>query len=502
MIAIAAALCASAAAAEPVVKIQQGQLAGSEANGVETYRAIPYAKPPVGALRWKPPQAAPSWTGVRPATVSGPICMQPSGAIPGKQSEDCLTLEIFTAARAAKTPAPVLVWIHGGGFAIGAGSTPDSNGEAFAKSGVVVVNINYRLGRFGFFAHPSLSKEAGGKLVANYGLMDQIAALKWVKANIKAFGGDPNQITIAGGSAGGASTLAMMISPQARGLFQRAITESGLGREQTLDLAGAEQSGQKLAARWGVAGSTPEALRAVSADTIIATEKGDINSSVLNGDFPIIDGQIMPTSTFAAFKAGKEAKIPWIVGSMDTEVPPGVQPAVLKAKIPAFDALDPEVQAAYGSASQYANSVASDIIFAEPSTTLAKLHARFAPTYVYRFGIVADSLKKMMGGAVHGTEGPYVFSTYKASPIPIGPAQQAQGLVVHDYWAAFIAKGDPNGGQRPIWPTFNDKQLIYFTNDGPQIGPDPIAARLAVVSKALEDGRLPNLVRPVPPEKK
>jgi len=482
----------------PIVETASGPVLGEVKDGVEVFRALPYAKPPVGDLRWRQPEPPLSWTRVRQATTPGRICIQPpSTGIKGPQSEDCLTLDVFTATRTAAKPQPVLVWIHGGGFTGGTGITPEFDGAAFAKSGVVLVNINYRLGRLGFFAHPALTREAGGHPVADFGLMDQIAALKWVRANIRAFGGDPTQVTIAGGSAGGASVDALMISPQARGLFHRAIAQSGLGREHTLDLAGAEREGVDLAGRWGLAAADPKALRAIPIDRILAEATGNANNGILKGEYPIIDGRVMPSSTYDAFKAGREAPVPFIIGSMTSEVPSGLQPPLMKAKIPPFDKASPAIQAAYGDAKRYQDLLPSDVIFGTPAVELAALHARRAPTYVYRFGITADAVQKMFGAAVHGTEGPYVFLTFDASPIPIGPHQRELGRTVHDYWAAFIRTGNPNGNDRPVWPRFADNQIMSFTNAGPKPGPDPDAERFAVIGAALDASQTPFLTEPV-----
>jgi para-nitrobenzyl esterase len=378
---------------------------------------------------------------------------------------------------------------------VGTGVTPDVDGGPFVKSGVVLVNINYRLGRLGFFAHPALSREARGGPLANYGLMDQIAALKWVRDNIAAFGGDPRHVTIAGGSAGGASVLALMISPEARGLFQEAIVQSGLGREHTLDLRRAEQLGVALARRWGVSKQSVEALRAMSVQTILSQEK-DPNEPFLRGQFPVVDGRILPAPVLESFEAGREAPVPLVIGSMTLELPTAIQPQVLKSRVPAYGELPPDLQAAYSDPAAYAGLLPSDVVFTEPSAKLAALHARRAPTYVYRFGITADAVQAQFGGAVHGTEGPYVFGTYDASPFPIGPRQRALGQTVHAYWASFVRSGDPNGDDRPVWPRFANNVVMSFTNDGAKPGPDPAAARLTAVGAALDQTRLDVLARP------
>jgi para-nitrobenzyl esterase len=359
----------------------------------------------------------------------------------------------------------------------------------------VLVNINYRLGRLGFFAHPALTREAHGEPLANYGLMDQIAALKWVRDNIAGFGGDPRHVTIAGGSAGGASVLALMTSPQARGLFQQAIVQSGLGREHTLDLRGAEQLGVALSRRWGVSRQDAKALRATPVQTILAQEQ-DPNEPFLRGQFPVVDGRILPAPVLESFEAAREAPVPLVIGSMTLELPVAVQPAVLKARVAPHAQLPADLRAVYPDPTRYAGLLPSDVVFTEPSAKLAALHAGRAPTFVYRFGITADAVEAQFGGAVHGTEGPYVFGTYDASPFPIGPRQRAQGRTVHAYWASFVRSGDPNGDDRPVWPRFAGSQVMSFTNQGPKPGPDPAAARLEAVGAALDQGRLDVLARP------
>ncbi|HEX4181973.1 MAG TPA: carboxylesterase family protein, partial [Caulobacteraceae bacterium] len=223
------------------VRTTSGLVVGGAADDVVAFKGIPYAAPPIGALRWRPPQPAAAWSGVRTADTYGPICMQKydpkdNGVGGPAMSEDCLTLNVWRPFGEAGRLLPVMVWIHGGGFVNGSGTAALYDGSALARQGVVVVTLNYRLGRFGFFATPSLTREAGGEPVGNYGLLDQIAALRWVRNNIKGFGGDPDQVTIFGESAGGMSVNQLMVSPAARGLFKQAITESGVGREFSVRL--------------------------------------------------------------------------------------------------------------------------------------------------------------------------------------------------------------------------------------------------------------------------
>src|SRR6185503_7347723 len=242
--------------AAPTVKVETGQVSGVIEGPAVVYRGIPYAAPPVGALRWAPPQRATAWSGMRDGSAFGPICPQPPGArrlASGKQSEDCLTLNVWAPAARSAKPAPVMVWIHGGGYETGAGSDPLYDGKAFARDGVVLVTINYRLGALGFFAHPALTKAAKrGEPLANYGLMDMAAALAWVKRNIAAFGGDPGNVTVFGESAGGAAVVNLLAAPSAKGLFQKAIAESAGFWFAPSSLKAAEARGVESAEKVGL----------------------------------------------------------------------------------------------------------------------------------------------------------------------------------------------------------------------------------------------------------
>jgi para-nitrobenzyl esterase len=469
MLALMLTAPAQAEDSAPRVHIASGTLAGVRTGDTVAFKNIPYAAPPVGDLRWRAPQPVAPWRGVRPADTMGAICEQKynakdNGVGPLPMSEDCLTLNVFAPARARH--APVMVWIHGGGFVNGSGTAALYDGAALARQGVVVVSINYRLGRFAFYAHPALTASARGEPVGNYALMDMIAALKWVRSNIARFGGDPAQVTIFGESAGGVAVNDLMVSPAARGLFARAIAQSGLGREKALPLAEAEKAGAGFAASLGLENATPADLRSLSAEQIVAA--GDID--LFNGGAAMLDGKILTVSPAAGFRAGQQANVPYIVGWNSLEFP---APAAALATLPAGAALGPDVlariKAAYPDAGSYEDHVVSDIIFTEPAYALAKLHAaRGNPTYVYQFSVLAEGAPPVLKGAPHATDREYVFENLNASAFPAGPDDAVQARTISGYWASFAKAGDPNGGGRPPWPLFTggEGQIIDFTNGG------------------------------------
>ena len=478
------ALAMAVPAAAQTVRIDTGRVQGATANGISSFKNIPYAAPPVGALRWKPPQPAAGWPGVRDATHYGPLCMQvPSkdnGVGPGPASEDCLQLNVTSPSLRGKQP--VMVWIHGGGFTNGSGTAALYDGTALAKQGVVVVTINYRLGRFGFFAHPALTQEGGP--LANYAMMDMVASLKWVKRNIRAFGGDPAQVTIFGESAGGIAINQLMLIPQARGLFARAITQSGLGRELTNPLAAAEAKGAAFAEKLGLKADQPDAaatLRALPADKILAA--GDPNLSL--GDMPIADGQIIMGSPVDGFAQGHEAKVPFIVGSNDIELPKAYGGGYSRAASGLTDADEAQMVEAYGSREAFETRYRSDTIFTEPGRTLARLHAAHgAPTWTYRFSILSAEAPKFLPGTPHAQERQYLFQNLNASPWPTAGRDQELAKTVSAYWTGFAKRGSPNGEGRPNWPAYDGaQQMIDFTNSGPTVTKASNAAAIALITQ-------------------
>ena len=430
------------------VTIDTGTLEGDvdATTGVSVFRGIPYAAPPVGALRWKPPQAAARWTGVRSAKQLGHNCMQgqPYGDIDpyaAGVSEDCLNLNVWTnSLGTAATPRPVLVWIHGGGFFAGFGGEERHNGVRLAQKGAVVVTLNYRLGPLGFLAHPALDTESPRHTSGNYGLLDQIAALQWVRRNIAKFGGDPSRVTIFGESAGGMSVGSLIASPLAKGLFARAILESGTGvgigisRRDTL-----EARGVQLAESLGVRGNSAAALkllRAVPAETILAAT-ARLGPAGAPRFWPVVDGWVLPQPVDSALLTGTANLVPVIAGSNRDE---------------------------------------GDEWMGAPTRTFARLlSARGVPTYLYMFSRVGDDTLNQRRGAYHSAEITFVFGR----PHPIQPSAGTTAYdstlaeAMSDYWVRFAESGDPNGaggGKWPPWPRYSASTdaLLEF---GPEIRP-------------------------------
>ena len=443
---VSAALLASPVAAQQVT-VDSGAVSGAMAEGVASFKGIPYAAPPIGALRWSTPAPVSPWNAPRDATTYGPDCMQNPlpGIQPGSRpmSEDCLTLNVWAPKPAKGAKLPVMVWIHGGGFVGGSGTLPETDGAALARRDVVVVSFNYRLGRFGFFAHPALGKDG------NWGLMDQIAALKWVQRNIASFGGDPAKVTIFGESAGGESVSRLMASPAAKGLFARAIVASGGGRDDWPTLADAQAKGQAFAARAGAADAA--ALRALPADKILGG-LALMNKEDDRYSGPMTDGTIVPANADTIFAEGKQARIPYIIGSNDDEL--GFIPAPFRAMVngPVEKALGSAaagVKAAYASEDEANRRLGGDAIFAEPALAFGLSHARAgAPTFLYRFGYVAEGQRKPDLGAVHASDVAFQFGNL---PADATAADRAAARQLVDYWTNFAKTGDPNGSGLPVW---------------------------------------------------
>ena len=461
---VAASLGADVAVAQiaPRVSAAAGDAAGSSDGGVAVFRGLPFAAAPVGALRWHAPEPAAPWSGVRPATTFGKACPQDRSVSvdqagdPGPTSEDCLFLNIWTPRVEASAKLPVMVWIHGGAFVIGAGSQSLYDGTALAKRGAVVVTFNYRLGALGFFAHPALDRaEPNGPV--NFGLLDQIAALRWVQANIAAFGGDPKNVTVFGESAGAQSVLALFTSPLASGLFQRGIAQSAYGiPSHTRAKALGTGLGVADAAGLGGAGATLEQLRAIPADRFAEIAKGQLalSPSLVVGD------AVLPEPILTAFQRGREARLPLIVGSNSDEasvaVAFGIDPAALVKRLGvariAIKPLYPgqEDEAALG------REVATDVVFATYARRVAYLHSTRAPTWRYFFSRVADNLRpQLASGVPHGGEIAAVFDLddgCRCLGAPLTEADRVAARRVADYWVAFARSGVPAAADAAAWP--------------------------------------------------
>jgi para-nitrobenzyl esterase len=474
----------------PEVQVAQGRLTGRTADGVASFRNIPYAAPPVGPLRWRPPQPVEPWTGVRAADRPGAICIQPPangdpGVGPLPMSEDCLTLNVWSPAGAERLP--VMVWIHGGGYNNGSGTAELYDGTNLARRGVVVVTINYRLGRLGFFDHPALAAERAADTPAgNYGVMDQIAALQWVRDNIAAFGGDPGRVTLFGESAGGAAVTQLMVAPAARGLFHAAIVQSGLGRQRSALLSedrpgrpSARSLGLQFARSAGLPEATADQLRALPAERLLPPMPPFYSDNL------IVDGQVVPEDVVEAFVAGRQAPVPLIIGTNSAEfwwIRPTDAGAYGRLDDALTDAEHAALLQAYGGPDGYDAHIVSDLVFNEPARHLARLHRRAGhPAWMYRFDVVAASNPEPSGGATHASERPYVFDNLHTVGRPMQARDQAAADLMAGFWTGFAKTGVPVVASGVEWPDAAADRLLEFTNDGPRVVAMPHAERLDLI---------------------
>ncbi|MYM35235.1 carboxylesterase family protein [Duganella sp. FT94W] len=470
---------ATAWAGAAPVTVDGGQLEGVTHGGVVAYRGIPYAAAPVGPLRWRAPQPVVPWQGVRVADSYGNDCAQlpfPQDSAPLRTtpSEDCLYLNVWRPAASA-APRPVMVWIHGGGFVTGGSSPAVYDGAALASEGVVLVSLNYRLGRLGFFAHPALTAEHPDQPQGNYAVMDQLAALQWVQRNIARFGGDPGNVTIFGESAGGSAVGFLLATPMARGLFHKAIIESGALRYSLTPFGsateGAQKQGVDFAAAAGVAGADTDvaALRALPTEALTRNVSFMSRDSTFSG--PIRDGRLIPETPLAAFAAGRQAKVPLIIGSNSFEwgfmTMPGF-PATAKPVeqvLAEFGPLAGQARKAYAGAIERKGleldaRLFSDRTFVEPSRAGARDQAAAGvPAYLYRFSYIAESERAGAPGALHATELPFVFGTVRARYGDRATLTDERiSAELRARWIAFARNGAPQAPGLPAWPRYSGQR--------------------------------------------
>ncbi|HEY1471654.1 MAG TPA: carboxylesterase family protein [Candidatus Acidoferrum sp.] len=527
LILLIGAFCASTAGAADEVTVASGKLQGTmnEDHTVRMFKGVPFAVAPIGALRWRAPQPALGWSGVRQADKFGPACLQTDvfGDIyfrDAQPSEDCLNLDIWIPAKAESAKIPVFVWFYGGGFVAGSASEARYDGENLAKKGVIVVEPNYRLGIFGFFSHPELTKESRRNSSGNYGLLDQVAALQWVVKNIAAFGGDPHNITIGGESAGSLSVSALMASPLSRNLFQKAIGESGAffpsGPDAGMQLkpvSDTEQAGVKFAESVGA--KTLAEMRAKSGDELLQAAAKQNRGF---GFGPNLDGYFLTSDALSIYTKGEQSQIPLLAGWNADE---GKLNILFAPQKPTAKSFAEQAHARFGNqaveflklypastdqeAMQSAEALASDDFIAFSTWKWIDMQRKTgnSPVYQYRFeqvpavkpGAMIGPIPASQAGSRHAGEIEYVFETLKSQAgVPWTEDDFKVSEAMASYWVNFVKTGNPNGSGLPNWPKSDSKdgyQVMHLSGKNIQAGPDTRRGRYEFLDAhaAKQDGK-------------
>ncbi|MDP4208215.1 MAG: carboxylesterase family protein [Bacteroidota bacterium] len=487
------------------VQTDKGRVQGTYENGLTVYKGIPFAEPPVGDLRWRAPQPAKSWEGIKQTDKFAPAPFQ-GGNPPSGKSEDCLYLNIWTPAKSAKEHIPVLVWIYGGGFSFGSTSEPVYSGEKLAQKGVVLVSLAYRVGQLGFLAHPELSTESPDHVSGNYGLLDQIAALQWIKKNIAAFGGNPDKVTIFGESAGAISVSMLCASPLAKGLFQGAISQSGgsFGPTRSVTFPGenmktltqAESDGVNYMKKAGV--SSVAELRKIEAGKLPL-------GFGMPGGWPIVDGFVIPDDQYKLYETGKYNDIPVLIGynsdegaSFSHEKTPADYIAGVNARYGRFaDDLIKAYPATENTVPKTARDLARDAAFGWHTWSWARLQAKTgkSKTFLYYFDQHPDYPKESPRygfGSPHGQDVAYVFMHLDASNPQTTKSDLDISEAMGTYWTNFAKYGTPNGKGSVEWPAFNEeKPSVMYFQQTPHVGSVPSLGSLKVLDNYFKWRRSP-----------
>ena len=492
-----------------IVKVDGGLLEGTIENGITIYRGIPFAAPPVGDLRWRPPQPAKNWEGILKADTFAPACPQQPGIFTTGFtkygfSEDCLYLNIWKPNETSDKKLPVMVWIFGGGFTSGSASGDFTTGEKLAEKGVILINISYRLGVFGFLAHPELTDESKNHASGNYGLLDQIAALKWIRKNIESFSGDPDNITIFGQSAGGISVSILAASPLAKGLFQRAICMSGgsfypasLKKDPEYSiqlLKGAEMSGVEFTKRMGV--NSIKELRKIESEKFLTDPMSSIG-----GIFPIIDNYVIIDDQYKLYKEGKFNDVPVMIGSTSDE---GSLLTIIskpseyvESTHKRFGSLATKVLSLYpdGTDDIKRRSMADlsrDLTFGWPTYSWATLQTKTGQSavYVYYFDQIqpTSALTTLLKSnkAFHGSDCFYAFGSLgqyeQIIKAKYTDEDQRLSETIMNYWTNFAKHGNPNGNELPVWPVYQQgKPTVMYLKSDLKIGPYPNLEKIMMI---------------------